>query len=218
MKKIAIVIFDDFTDIDLFLMWDILGRNKKDWQVRILGTKEQHRSTHGLLINTHGNISEANDADVVLFSSGKKGVATVIKDKTFLEVFSLNPQKQLIGSICAGAFILATLGLLKEELATTHPAAKVELEALGIEVIDKPLVCNGNVATAGGCLSATYLIGWVIERLYGTEKRRESLKEIIPTGQYDIYEKLITSSIQEGMNFNKETKRNNVTKKEYDYE
>jgi transcriptional regulator GlxA family with amidase domain len=198
MKKIAIVIFDDFTDIDLFLMWDILGRNKTDWQVKILGTKEQHRSTHGLLVTTHGNISEANDADVVLFSSGRIGVINVIENKSFLETFSLNPKKQMIGSICSGAFILAKLGLLENVLATTHPDAKTGLQALGVETIDKPLVCNGNVATAGGCLSAIYLVGWFVERLYSTEKRRETLKAIIPVGQNDIYEQLITSSIQEG--------------------
>src|SRR5205085_7618477 len=102
--------------------------------------------------------------------SGKKGVKTVIEDKTFLETFSLNPQKQMIGSICAGAFILAKLGLLENVLATTHPDAKTGLQALGVETIDKPLVCNGNVATAGGCLSAIYLVGWFVERLYNTEK------------------------------------------------
>jgi transcriptional regulator GlxA family with amidase domain len=203
MKKIAIIIFDDFTDIDLFLMWDILGRNKTDWQVKILGTKEQHRSTHGLLVTTHGNISEANDADVVLFSSGRVGVINVIENKSFLESFSLNPQKQMIGSICSGAFILAKLGLLENVLATTHPEAKTGLQALGVETIDKPFVCNGNVATAGGCLSAIYLVGWFVERLYNTEKRRETLKAIIPVGQNNIYDQLITSSIQEGI-FNKE--------------
>lgn len=202
MKKIAIVIFDDFTDIDLFLMWDILARNKTDWQVRILGTREQHRSTHGLLVTTHGNISEANDADVVLFSSGRKGIKPIIEDKTFLETFALDPQRQIVGSICSGAFILAKLGLLKNTLATTHPDAKNELENLGIETIDNPLVCNGNVATAGGCLSAIYLVGWITERLYGVEKRRETLKPVIPVGQIDIYEKLITSSIHEGMIIN----------------
>ena len=204
MKKIAIVIFDDFTDIDLFLMWDILGRNKTDWSVKILGTKEQHRSTHGLLVTTHGNIAEANDADVVLFSSGRIGVLNVIENKSFLETFSLNPQKQMIGSICSGAFILAKLGLLEKVLATTHPDAKMGLQALGVETIDKPLVCNGNIATAGGCLSAIYLVGWFVECLYNKEKRRETLKPVIPVGQMDIYEQLITSSIQEGMMFNKE--------------
>jgi putative intracellular protease/amidase len=212
MKKIAIIIFDDFTDIDLFLMWDILGRNKTDWQVKILGTKEQHRSTHGLLITTHGNISEANDADVVLFSSGKKGIKTVVKDKLFLEAFSLDPKRQIIGSICAGAFILAELGLLGQGPATTHPDAKLELQALGVVTIDKPLVCNGNIATAGGCLSAQYLVGWVIERLYGVGKRKEALKQIAPAGQDYIYEQLITASIQEGMNFNKNSSMNNATK------
>lgn len=69
---------------------------------------------------------------------------------SFLQAFSLNPRKQMIGSICAGAFILAKLGLLRNGLATTHPDAKNELQGLGVKVIDKPLVCNGNVATAGG--------------------------------------------------------------------
>jgi putative intracellular protease/amidase len=199
MKKISIVIFDDFTDIDLFLMWDILCRNKTDWHVKILGTKEQHRSSNDLLITTHGNISEANDADIVFFSSGKKGVKAVLNDDRFLASFALNPRKQMIGSICAGAFILARLGLLKKGIATTHPEAKIELEALGINVMDKPLVCDRNVATAGGCLSAQYLVGWAIERLYGVEKRKETLKAILPAGQQDIYENLITSSIQDGM-------------------
>lgn len=202
MKKIAIIIFDDFTDIDLFLMWDILGRNKTDWQVKILGTKEQHRSIHGLFVTTHGNIAEANDADVVLFSSGRIGIKNILENKNFLETFSLNPQKQIIGSICSGALILAKLGLLKNVLATTHPVAKKELESLGVETIDKPLVCNGNIATAGGCLSAIYLVGWFVERLYNAEKRRETLKGIIPVGQVEIFEKLITSSIQGS--FNKE--------------
>ena len=78
---------------------------------------------------------------------------------------------------------------------------------MGVETIDKPLVCNGNVATAGGCLSAQYLVGWVIECLYGAEKRREALKEIAPAGQSEIYERLATSSIQEGMKFTKEASR-----------
>lgn len=85
-------------------------------------------------------------------------------------------------------------------MATTHPDAKERLQALGIETVDLPLVCKENIATAGGCLSAVYLVGWIVERLYNIEKRRETLKPIIPTGQKDFFEKLITSSIQEGVN------------------
>lgn len=201
MRQIAIVIFDRFTDIDLFLMWDILGRNKTDWRVKILGTKSEHRSAHDLSIATHGHISEANDADVVLFTSGRVGVEASLRDPAFLNAFALKPDKQLIGSICTGSFILAKLGLLGDGPATTHPDAREGLRALGVEVVDKALVCRGNVATAGGCLSALYLVGWMVETLYGAAKRREALRQLIPAGQSETYERLIASSIREGMKF-----------------
>ena len=36
--RISIVIFDDFTDIDLFLMWDLLNRVRlPEWELRIVG-------------------------------------------------------------------------------------------------------------------------------------------------------------------------------------
>lgn len=197
MKMVAIIIFDNFTDIDLFLMWDILGRYKQDWQVRILGTKPTHKSYNGLPISTHGNITEANSADVVLFSSGK-GTRDVIKDMTFINAFKLDEKKQIIGSICSGALILATLGLLNGKKATTHPRAKSELQALGIDVVDLPFVCNGNIATAGGCLAAQYLVGWVINNVYGAKKKNEMLGEIFPVGQKEEYQKLLDSSIEQG--------------------
>lgn len=198
MKRVAMVIFDRFTDIDLFLMWDILARHKTLMQVSILGTSAQHVSYNGLTVNTHDHINKANEADVVLFSSGK-GTRTVIQDTAFLQAFKLDPSKQLIGSICSGALILAKLGLLTGKTATTHPNAKAELEAMEAIAVERPLVCHGNIATAGGCLSATYLTGWVVEKLYGKAIRQQVLKEILPVGQTDIFEGLIDSTLTSSM-------------------
>lgn len=197
MKTIAIVIFDNFTDVDLFLMWDILGRYKQDWDVKILGTKPFHTSYNGLQISTHGNIQYANFADIVLFSSGK-GSRDVIKDPSFINTFTLDPTKQIIGSICSGALILGSLGLLEGKKATTHPRAKLELQALNIDVVDMPIVCNGNIATAGGCLAAQYLVGWVIDKTFGEKRRNEMLSEIFPVGQKEIYMQLLDNSIKQG--------------------
>lgn len=44
MHTIAIVLFDDFTDIDFFLIKDILGRTRHDWVVKVLGTKPPFRT------------------------------------------------------------------------------------------------------------------------------------------------------------------------------
>ena len=43
--KIGIVCFDNFTDIDVFLSWDLLNRVRlvggiSDWNVQLLGTEK----------------------------------------------------------------------------------------------------------------------------------------------------------------------------------
>jgi transcriptional regulator GlxA family with amidase domain len=199
--KASIILFDNFTDIDLFLMWDLLARKKWNWDIKILGNNKKQISSNGISIETHGHWQDANKSEVVLFCSGR-GTRELIQNPAFISHFSLNPDKQLIGSICSGALLLAKLGLLNGKTATTYPAAKDALLALGIEVIDAPFVQHGNIATAGGCLSAQYLVAWVVERLYGTEQRKAVLREISPVGQVDIYEQLVTQSIK---SINKET-------------
>lgn len=196
MYQISIVVFDQFTDIDFFLMRDILGRTNTDWRVRVLGTKSIHTSALGLTIKTDGHVSEANSSDAVLFISGQKGVPAALADTAFMSALHLNPKKQLIGSVCAGSFILCKLGLLDGIPATTHPDAKQGLVAMGVAVQDKALVVAGNIATAGGCLAALYLTGWLAERLVGEAKRREIHRQLIPAGQADIFEALVRSSIE----------------------
>ena len=181
--KIAIVIFDKFTDIDLFLMWDLLNRVRVgNWEVKILGDSESHVSATGISIQTHGRIEEANDANAVLFVSGQ-GTRERIADENWLRKFELNPDKQFIGSICSGSLILAKLGLLEGKTATTYPTSKTALESLDIEVVEKPFVANGNVATAAGCLAQQYLIGWIIENLADAEWKNLILKSIQPVGE-----------------------------------
>jgi len=181
--KIAIVIFDKFTDVDLWLMWDLLNRVQvENWSVKILGEKNSHVSATEISVATHGSIKEANDADAVLFVSGQGTHAKMI-DKDWLSRFHLNPEKQLIGSICSGALILAALGLLEGKMATTYPTSKAALESFGVEIVEKPFVANGNVATAGGCLAQQYLVGWVIENLANQEWKDLILKSIQPVGE-----------------------------------
>lgn len=181
--RISIVAFDDFTDVDVWLMWDLLNRvGREDWRVGILADKEKVTSSTGITFRVHGLLSEASEYDAVLFASGK-GTRRVIQDEAFLSALNLDVEKQLIGSMCSGALILAALGLLDGKKATTYPTAKKQLESFGIEVVEKPFVCEGNVATAAGCLSAQYLAGWVIETLAGEEEKEKVLSYIQPVGE-----------------------------------
>jgi transcriptional regulator GlxA family with amidase domain len=187
--KAVIVAFDKFTDIDIFLAWDLLNRVKfrdKNFQVKIVGTETSHKSICGIDLTTHGLIEECNDADLVFFGSGV-GTRTLIKDNDYLSRFKLNPDKQIICSMCSGALLIAALGHLKGLSATTYPTVFEVLRSYGVDVLeDKHLVIHGNIGTAAGCLAAVDLIGWAIEKLYDEKVREDVVASVLPIGQGQV--------------------------------
>ncbi len=189
MKKAVIIIFDNFTDVDLFLPWDLLNRARlrdKSLQVKIVGTAPTHVSSCGIEIKTQGGIDECKDADLVFFASGS-GTRALYKNETYLQQFHLDPNRQLICSICSGALLLAGLGLLNGLTATTYPTVFKELRAMGVEVIeDYHLVAHGNIATAAGCLAAIDLVGWALEKLYNEKVKQDVIASVLPVGQGQV--------------------------------
>ncbi len=186
--KIVLVAFDGFTDLDVHLPWDLLNRvRRSDWSVRIVAERPEVRSQTGLALRVHGGLEEVEGADAVLISSGP-GTRTLMRDRTFLDALRLDPERQLIGSMCSGALILAAKGLLAGRKATTYPTARRELEAFGVEVVEAPFVLQGRIATAAGCLAAQRLVGWVIESLLDARTRELVLKSIQPVGEGFAFE------------------------------
>ncbi|MBK8389697.1 MAG: DJ-1/PfpI family protein [Saprospiraceae bacterium] len=189
MKKAVIVAFDKFTDIDIFLAWDLLNRVKfrdKTFEVKIVGTALSHKSVCGLDLNTQGLIEECNDADLVFFGSGP-GTRILIQDDLYLKRFQLDPSKQIICSMCSGALIIAALGHLKGLSATTYPTAFEALKNYGVDVLeDKHLVTHGNIGTAAGCLAAVDFVGWAIEKMYDSEIREDVIASVLPIGQGQV--------------------------------
>jgi transcriptional regulator GlxA family with amidase domain len=184
--KAVIVAFDRFTDVDVFLPWDLLNRVRfrdKEFSVRIVGPSPTHKSVCGLELPMHGGIEECNHADLVFFASGP-GTRDLIKDEHFLKQLQLDPDRQIICSMCSGALILAALGILEGVSATTYPTAVDELRGFGVEVeTTKHLVTHGNIGTAAGCLAAVDLMGWAIEKLYGPDTRKDVIASVLPVGQ-----------------------------------
>lgn len=185
--KVCIVCFDDFTDIDVFLPWDLLNRVRlvggiQDWEVKIIGTKMEHTSMAGLTIPMSGCMEEIEHADAVLFASGT-GIQRLIRDQKYLNDLKLNPNKQLIGSMCSGALLLGALGLLTGKRATTYPTVVEQLSQYGVQVVDEPFVNIGNIATAAGCLAAQDLVSWMIRSLVGEEMVKQVLDSVQPVGR-----------------------------------
>ncbi|WP_261305951.1 DJ-1/PfpI family protein [Paenibacillus andongensis] len=185
--KIAIICFDDFTDLDVFMPWDLLNRVRlvggiADWEVKLLGTASSHISSAGLRIPMHGMVEEANTLDAVLFASGR-GVQPLFKDPAYLSRFQLSPDRQLIGSMCSGALLLGALGYLAGKRATTYPTVAGQLAVFGVEIVNESFVNNGNISTAAGCLAGQDLSAWVIDSLLGNEMTQRVLKTVQLVGQ-----------------------------------
>jgi transcriptional regulator GlxA family with amidase domain len=180
---IAIVAYDDFTDLDVFLPWDLLNRVRRpDWRVRILGETSELRSAAGLRIPTHGPLEQASAADAVIFTSGP-AARRLYRDPAFLSRFHLDPSRQRIGSMCAGALILAALGLLHGKRATTYPTARALLAEFDLEIVEEPFVPQGNIATAAGCLAGADLSAWIIAELAGSALRDDVIRSVQPVGR-----------------------------------
>ncbi|KOP69658.1 thiamine biosynthesis protein ThiJ [Lysinibacillus sp. FJAT-14745] len=185
--KIAIVCFDDFTDIDVFLPWDLLNRvrlvgNISDWEVQLLGTEKTHVSMSGLRIPMTGNLSDIPSADAVIFASGK-GVQDLYKNQEYLNKIHLDPENQLIGSMCSGALLLGAKKLLTGKKATTYPSVVEQLEEFGVDVIEQSFVNEGNISTAAGCYAAQDLVAWIIRNLVNEKMVDIVLETVQPVGK-----------------------------------
>lgn len=185
--NIAIVCFDNFTDIDVFLPWDLLNRVRlvggiSDWDVQLLGTAKTHISMAGLRIPMTGDISEIPSADAVIFASGI-GVQDLFKNQQYLNKINLDPKSQLIGSMCSGSLILGAKGLLKGLKATTYPTVVEQLKKFDVEVIEQSFVNNGNVSTAAGCFAAQDLSAWIIRTLVSEDMVNTVLETVQPVGK-----------------------------------
>src|SRR5262249_18090489 len=94
-----------------------------------------------------------------------------------------DPTRQLIGSQCSGALLLAKLGLLEGRPACTDLRTKKWVVESGVTVIDQPFYAEGNVATAGGCLASQYLATWIMLRAGSREHAETALQLDTPVGQ-----------------------------------
>jgi len=170
--RIAVIAYDGFTDVDLFLPFDFFHRVKVPygadyagpWDVRLLAEQPRLTSCSGVGIEAQGGLSEAADANAVFIVSGD-GSRARIADPAFMGALRLDPARQVIGAIDSGVLILAALGLLDGLSATTYPTVMPELEAMGVRTEPRALVVHGNVATGGGCLASLDLCAWMVERL-----------------------------------------------------
>lgn len=183
MTEVAILTFDGFNELDSFGSSTIINRCRKSGLSAWITTPTPEvTSMNGVRLTGQRPLEFAAEADVVLIGSGVR-TREFVADPGLLGAIELAPGRQLIGSQCSGALVLAKLGLLGSMPASTDPVTRPYLEACDVHVLDAPFHAEGPVATAGGCLASQYLAGWVILRTLGEQAVRDTFAYVAPVGE-----------------------------------
>ncbi|EEW05999.1 conserved hypothetical protein [Vibrio mimicus VM603] len=79
--------------------------------------------------------------------------------------------------------MMSVLGLLDKVPACTDLTTKPWVIESGVKVLEQPFYAQGNIATAGGCLSSKYLATWVLCKLAGLGHAEAALHYVAPVGE-----------------------------------
>jgi transcriptional regulator GlxA family with amidase domain len=183
MMQVAVVTFDGFNELDSFIASAMINRCRRDGLEAFITTPTPVvTSMNGVEVTGQRPMEFVAEADVVLIGSGVK-TRDVVADDRLLAMLPLDPSRQLIGSQCSGALVLARLGLLDGMPACTDITSRPFVEACDVTVLDAPFHAEGNIATAGGCLASQYLATWVITRMLGEDAARGVVGYVAPVGE-----------------------------------
>ncbi len=190
--RITIIAFSPFTDMDLFVPLDLLGRARvPGWKVTLASDESLLIGSTGVEVRAQADLSVLRETDFLLVVSGR-GVRRALATPEVVEALrpASLPRLKGIGSLDSGALLLAKAGWLRGANAATYPSARAELEVLGARYVAAPLVvAEGRgalsdlpVVTAGGCLSAVPLVEWILERHAGPGVAREVIASAASVG------------------------------------
>jgi transcriptional regulator GlxA family with amidase domain len=178
MIRIAIAVFDGVDELDAIGPLEILRAAASEppgLEVTLvaLGAPRIVVGAHGLRMEVADAIPAACDWLVVPGGGWARGDelvrAQVAQAKLARELRRLREAGTCVASVCTGAMLLSSAGLLRGRPCTTHPVAREGLAERGGVVVDARVVDDGDVITAAGVTSGIDLALHLVARLCGEE-------------------------------------------------
>ncbi|MFD2613119.1 DJ-1/PfpI family protein [Paenibacillus gansuensis] len=180
--KIALILFDGLTFLDLVGFYDVIYRLKQfeptagaSWDFCAL--KEDITDELGLTVKAGVIKPDLSQYDMV-FIPGGMGTRQLRFDLQFIDWLKTASQVKYKVSVCTGSLLMGAAGFLSSSKATTHPLAYELLEPYCREVIRSRIVKDGNLITAGG-VSTSIDLGLYLIRLFAGSEAEKQVKQQI---------------------------------------
>jgi len=149
--QIAIPVFERFTALDAIGPYEVLSRLPGARVTFVGKTTGPMRSDNGMLAVTADATLADMPAPDVLVVPGGYGTRLLLEDAEMLSwIRQAHETTTWTTSVCTGSLLLAAAGLLDGKEATTHWAARDELERLGARYTEQRVVQHGKLVMAAG--------------------------------------------------------------------
>jgi cyclohexyl-isocyanide hydratase len=180
--KIAFVLFDGITFLDLIGFYDVIyrvnlfpGGQGTTWD--FCGLKEEVTDELGLRVKVNRVAPDLSEYDM-LYVPGGMGTRKLKDDPAFVEWLGTAKDVPLKVSVCTGSLLMGAAGFLRDRKATSNPNTYDLLEPYCQEVVKARIVKDGNVMTGGAVATAIDLGIYVAEMIVGKEAAEAIKKQI----------------------------------------
>ncbi len=171
--RIAFVVYEGMTSLDFIGVYDPLTRLKTmgflpDLEWEVCSWKAEVRDGTGLRFTPTWVGKPLGSFDMLIVPGGL-GSRALEAETGFLDWLKTAAACKEKVSVCTGALLLGAAGFLEGKNATTHPAAYEELKRYRVQVLDRRIVEDGEVITAGGVTASIDLGLYLCEKIAGRE-------------------------------------------------
>jgi transcriptional regulator GlxA family with amidase domain len=191
IKTIAILLFEGVEELDAVGPYEVLAawtrmRPDDGWRVVTAGVEGAGpvRGAKGLVMTPDVALADAGPIDLLVYPGGQ-GTRRLMDDAPHLEWLRAQASRdQLTTSVCTGALVLASAGLLRNRPATTHWGSLETLAAIDPTIEVRPddrWVDDGDIVTASGVSAGIDMALHLVARLVSDDRAREVRRYI----QYD---------------------------------
>ncbi|HET9288799.1 MAG TPA: DJ-1/PfpI family protein [Gaiella sp.] len=190
MTVVAVVLFDGAEELDYAGPWEVLAAWATQWPddgvevFTVADSPEPVRSAKGLRVLADHTWASAPPIDVLVYPGGRGTRRELADDEVLGRLRSLREAGTLMTSVCTGALVFASAGLLRNRPATTWWGSLDVLAELDPTIEVRPddrFVDSGEIVTAAGVSAGIDMALHLVARLHSPERAREVRRYI----QYD---------------------------------
>jgi len=178
-KNVGIFIFDDAEVLDFagpFEVFSVTSQINNNALFNVFTVSKENKTiaaVNGLLVTANFTFADHPAIDILVISGGQ-GTKKILKDiavLSWLEV--IHKKASLVLSVCSGARLLATLGLLDNKPFCTHHQVYEHIKEIApssIPVTTKRFMqTDDKTYTSGGISAGIDLSFHIVEKLLGKE-------------------------------------------------